>query len=178
MAGILVMVIGLGALLDRVGRVCWARHWPLLFLPLGIFLVLLSEPSGWPLGNVEGFWETLVVPTVLQHRLATLLVIGLGLFEWRVHVGGLGLTRWRFVFPLLCLVGGALLLTHSHTLFSIKREFLIEVSHAAIGVLAVLVGTGRWLELRLPLPANRFPAFLWTLSMVLVGLVLLFYRET
>lgn len=177
-AGVFVLVIGLGAMLDRTGRARWARHWPLLFLALGIFLVLVGEPRGWPLGNVEGFWETLVVPTVLQHRLATLLVIGLGLLEWRVQVGGLGHTRWRFVFPVLCTAGGALLLTHSHTLFSIKSEFLIEVSHASLGVLAVLVGAGRWLELRLPPPANQLPGLLWTIGLVLIGVVLLFYRET
>ena len=51
------------------------------------------------------------------------------------------------------------------------------MSHNAIGVLAVLMGVGRWLEIRLPAGANRFPGFLWPACMVLVSWVLIFYRE-
>jgi len=175
-AGLLVLITGICAMLDRAGRVRFVRHWPLLFLLLALFLILFGEPNGWPLGK-EGFWETLIIPDVLQHRLATLLVVGLALFEWRVRVGGLTHTHWRFAFPLLCLAGGALLLTHSHTAFAVKSEFLIEASHNAIGFLAVEMGIGRWLELRLPKPVNRLPGLLWTACLMLVGFVLLFYRE-
>jgi putative copper resistance protein D len=115
---------------------------------------------------------------VLTHRLATLLVVGLAVFEWRVRAGPLGGTRWRFAFPLLCVAGGALLLTHSHAVGALKWAFLIEVSHNALGVLAVLMGIGRWLELRLPEAARRAPAGLWLACMTLAGLVLLFYRES
>jgi len=176
-AGLLVLMTGCCAMLDRTGKVRPARHWPLLFLLLGLFLLLFGEPNGWPFGY-EGFWETLVSPGVLQHRLATMLVFFLAFFEWRVHVGeSPGNHRWRYVFPLLCAAGGALLLTHSHSPFVSKWAYLIEVSHNAIGFLAVLMGIGRWLELRLSPPANRLPGFLWTACMILVGLVLLFYRE-
>lgn len=173
-SGLLVLIIGTCAVLDRTGKVRLARHWPLLFLLLALFIPLYTEPTGF---SNEGFWETLVIPEELQHRLAALLVMGLGLFEWRVRVGRLGHTRWCFVFPLLCLTGSALLLTHSHTVFALKSAFLIEISHNAIGILAVGVGVGRWLELRLPKPTNRLPGFLWTACVILVGLVLFFYRE-
>ncbi len=43
----------------------------------------------------------------------------------------------------------ALLLTHSHSVFALKWAYLIEVSHNAIGILAVLAGAGGWLELRM-----------------------------
>jgi putative copper resistance protein D len=169
-------LIGLAALLDKIGKFRWTRHWPLLFLLLAAFMLVIAEPNGWPLGS-EGFWETMVVPGVIQHRLATFLVVGLALFEWRVQVGGLAETRWRFAFSLLCLAGGALMLTHSHSVFAIKWAFLIEVSHNAIGLLAVLIGASRWLELRLPSPVSRFPACFWPMCLMLAGLVLLFYRE-
>ena len=175
-SGLLVLIVGLAAVLDRTGKFPWARNWPLLFLLVGVFLVLIGEPNGWPLGY-EGFWETLVIPSVIQHRLATAVVIGLALFEWRVRVGGLAVTRWRYAFPVLCITGGALLLTHSHTLLTIKSQFLIEVSHSLLGFLGVMMGVGRLLELRLPSPANRLPGWLWAMSLVLTGLVLLFYRE-
>ncbi len=175
-SGLIVLIAGLIAVLDRTGKFPWARHWPFLFMPLGIFLVLVGEPNGWPLGY-ESFWETLIIPSVIQHRSSTLVVIGLALFEWRVRVGGLARTRWRYAFPLLCMIGGALLLTHSHTLLAIKDQFLIEVSHSMLGFFAVMTGVGRWLELRLPAPTNRLPGWIWSFSLVMVGLVLLFYRE-
>jgi putative copper resistance protein D len=177
MAGLLVLAMGLLALLERGWGLRWARHWPLLFFGLGGFLFIQAEPTVWPLGP-EGFWETLFDPSVLQHRLATLLVFGLGWFEWRVQTGKFADTRRPYVFPVLCLIGGVVLLTHSHTALGFKAEFLIEVSHALLGFLAVLVGCGRWLELRLPPPANRLPGLLWTTAFLLTGVVLVFYRET
>jgi copper resistance protein D len=153
-----------------------ARHWPLLFLTLAAFLFLFAEPTVWPLGP-ESFWTTLIAPGVLQHRLATVLVVALAFSEWRVRVGGLAMTRWRFAFPLLCAAGGALLLTHSHSVFATRSEFLIEVSHAVLGLLALFVGVGRWLELRLPAPSNRAAGLLSAVCLIGVGLVLLFYRE-
>jgi len=174
-SGLIVFLAGLAALLERTGRAPWGRHWPLLFFLLAGFLLLYAEPNGWPLGN-ESFWGTLVVPGVLQHRLATLLVAGLAAFEWRVRAGRLAGTRWRYAFPILCLVGGALLLTHSHTSFALKETFLIEVSHNALGLLAVITGVGRLLELRLP-RGSALAGYLWTVGLTLTGVVLLFYRE-
>jgi putative copper resistance protein D len=176
MSGLLVLLVAVAAALDRSGKVAFARHWPLTFLTLAAFVFVFAEPTVWPRGD-ESFWATLASPAVLQHRLAVLLVIGLALFEWRVRVGGLAATRWRFAFPLLCVTGGAMLLTHSHTVFATRQVFLIELSHAILGLLAVLVGVGRWLELRLPANEARIAGRLWTVCLMLVGLVLMFYRE-
>jgi copper resistance protein D len=175
-AGLIVLLTGMTALLFRTGRAPWAQHWPLLFLLLSIFLLFYAEPTGWPLGT-EGFWSTLIVPGVLQHRLATLLVAILAMFEWRVQTGRLAGTQWRFAFPFLCIIGGALLLTHSHSAFALKQAFLIEVSHNVLGFFAVLMGVGRLLELRYPKPINEVFGFVWSLCLILLGLVLFFYQE-
>jgi putative copper resistance protein D len=82
------------------------------------------------------------------------------------------------VFPLLCGIGGALLLTHTHSIFAIKRTFLIEASHNAIGIFAVLLGASGWLELRLPGREGRVAGLIWPIFLTLVGVVLLFYQET
>ncbi len=175
-SGIFVILIGLGAFTSAVTRWRWARHWPLIFIPFALFLVAAGEPNGWPLGP-EPFWGTLIAPEVLQHRLATLLVVVLGLVEWRVTAGGLASTRWSYVFPILLLAGGGLLLTHSHSVFSITWAFLIEVSHNAIGVLAVFAGAGAWIQLKLPDREGRIAGIIWPVCLTLIGIVLLFYRE-
>jgi putative copper resistance protein D len=177
MAGLFVFSMGLLALLERTGRARWARHWPLLLLGLAAFMFVRNDPRAWPLGPA-GFWESMALPDVLQHRLVVLLVVGLGLFEWLVRIGALARPGWRLVFPVLCAVGGGLLLTHSHAMFNLKSEFLAEVSHAPMGVLGVFMGWGRWLELRLPRGEGVLPGWVWAASLVLIGGILLFYRET
>jgi putative copper resistance protein D len=53
------------------------------------------------------------------------------------------------VFPILCAFGGILLVTHAHTPFEIKRDYLVQSTHLAMGLLALIMAAGRWLELRL-----------------------------
>lgn len=176
-SGLLLLLIAGVAVLDRLKIARWARHWPLLFLPFALLLQVIVEPTGWPLGD-EGFFAPLKNPSVVQHRLASLLPLFIGLMEWRVQTGALANTRWRYTFPSLCFLGAAVLLTHTHVATGLKAEFLIEVSHAGIALFAVLAGIGRWLELRLPPPAPRLTGVLWTGSLMAIGFLLLFYRET
>ncbi|HYE93567.1 MAG TPA: CopD family protein, partial [Terriglobales bacterium] len=173
-AGFFVVLMGLGAIAERLGA-RWARHWPLVFLGLAAFLFVRNDPKAWPLGPT-GFWESLTLPDVLQHRIFVVLVIAFGVFEWAVRTGRLRPRPWGYVFPLLCAVGGGLLLTHSHAMFNLKEEFLTEVTHAPIGLLGAFAGWGRWLELRLPEGSAR-AGWLWTLCFTAVGVVLLVYRE-
>ncbi len=175
-AGLFVLAMGLLAWLERSRRARWARHWPLLFLGLAAFLFVRNDPRAWPLGPA-GFWESMALPDVLQHRMAVALIVGLALFEWLVRRGRLRSRGWSYVFPLLCAGGGALLLTHSHAMWNLKAEFLTEITHTPLGILAVFTGWGRWLELRLPPPENRLPGRVWAGSMMLLGALLLFYRE-
>jgi hypothetical protein len=94
-----------------------------------------------------------------------------------VRTGRIRSPRAALVFPILCSVGGALLLTHSHASLNIKSEYLIEVTHAPLGVLAMLVGWGRWLELRLPPGERALPGQVWSVCLALVGVMLLLYHE-
>ena len=176
-AGFFVFVMGLLALADQAGWSRWARHWPLGFLGLAAFLFVRNDPRAWPLGPA-GFWESMVLPDVLQHRLVVLLVVALAVFEWMVRAGRLTHPGGRLIFPLLCGSGGALLLTHSHAMFNLKSEFLTEVSHAPMGLFGVVMAWGRWLELRLPPADRRIPGWIWAACMTIIGLILLGYRET
>ena len=173
-AGFFVLAMGGLVALERLGmRV--ARHWPLVFLGLAGFIFLRSDPRAWPLGPA-GFWESLALPDVLQHRAFVALIVTFAVFEWMVRTRRLPVRPWGYVFPLLCAVGGGLLLTHSHAMFNLKEEFLTELTHAPIGVLGVFAGWARWLELRLPDAAGA-PAWFWTGCLIAVGLLLIVYRE-
>jgi len=173
-AGFFVLTMGLLAALERLG-VRAARHWPLVFLGLATFLFLRNDPRAWPLGPA-GFWESFMLPDVLQHRAFVVLIVAFAVFEWMVRTERLPSRPWGHVFPLLCAVGGGLLLTHSHAMFNLKDEFLAEVTHTPLGILGAFAGWGRWLELRLP-GSGRGPGWLWTLCLIAVGLILVVYRE-
>ena len=176
-AGIFVLVMGLLALVHATGLARWARHWPLVFLGLAGFLLVRNDPGAWPLGPL-GFWESMRYPEVLQHRIFVLLVIAFGIFEWLVRTDRVHLHGAALVFPLLCAVGGGLLLTHSHAGLNLKQEYLIEITHVPLGVLAMVTGWSRWLELRLPPSAGRLPGRIWPIAFTLIGVALVLYRES
>jgi copper resistance protein D len=175
-AGLFVLAIGVLALLERSGRAPWARHWPLLFLTLAGFLFVRSDPEVWPLGDV-GFFASFRDPEVVQHRIFVVLLAAFALFEWRVRVGAWRRTGAALVFPLLTALGGALLLTHSHALSNVKEQLLIEITHVPLALCGITAGWARWVELRLESREGRLAAWVWPIAFVLVGIVLLIYRE-
>jgi putative copper resistance protein D len=175
-AGLLVLAIGLLALAERTGRASWARHWPLLFLGLAAFLFIRSDPEVWPLGEI-GFFGSLRDPEVVQHRIFVALIAAFGLFEWRVRMSRLRHPGAALVFPLITALGGALLLTHSHALSNIKEQLLIEITHVPLALCGISAGWARWLELRLDEPGSRIASWIWPVAFVLVGIILLLYRE-
>jgi len=183
-AGMIVLAAGALALISRLPRQRWARHWPLLFLGLSIFILLRADPECWPLGP-RPFWASFTAPDVLEHRLYVLIVAAFAIFEWGVESGRLRWPRARFVFPVLCAAGGALLLTHTHASGDGTDEVFAELSHTPIALLGAAAGWGRWLELRLDDPAGglqesrprRIAGWVWPACLVLIGLLLLNYRE-
>ncbi len=175
-AGIMVLLAGLLAMLGRWERARWARHWPLAFLGLALFLFLRADPEAWPLGP-RGFWASFYNPEDLQHRLYILLIVSFVAFEWSVQTQRLRSSKAALVFPAVCALGGALLLTHNHTLGNVKEELLTEMSHTAIALFAVFAGWTRWLELRGSGRGKLIAAWVWPMCLVCIGLVLLNYRE-
>jgi len=171
-----VLLAGLLAVAARAGW-RWARNWPLAFLALAVFLFLLADAEYWPLGPVP-FWRGFLVAEAVQHRLAVLLIVAFALFERRVQTGSAASPATALVFPFVCFLGGALLLTHSHSLNNPKDELLVELSHASIAILGVAAGWSRWLELRLPDGPRRAISWIWPICLILVGALLLDYRES
>lgn len=175
-AGLVVLIAGLLAILGRWDSARWARHWPLAFLGLAIFLFVRADPEAWPLGP-RSFWASFYSPEDLQHRLFILLIVSFVAFEWSVQTQRLQSAKAALVFPAVCALGGALLLTHNHTLGNIKEELLTEISHTAIALCAVFAGWSRWLELRATGRGKRIATWVWPVCLVCIGLLLLNYRE-
>lgn len=180
-SGLVVLLAGMLALLARFECARWARHWPLVFLGLAVFLVFRADPEAWPLGP-RGFWDSFYNPEDLQHRLYILLVVSFVAFEWGVQTRRVLSRRTALVFPLVCALGGAFLLTHNHALGNVKEELLTEISHTTIAILAVFAGWSRWLEVRAPREVfgrvRRIVSAAWPACLILIGLVLLNYRES
>ncbi len=176
-SGAIVLLVGLLALGARVPALSWARNWPLAFLALAVFLFLRADPENWPLGP-RGFWESFLVAEVLQHRLFVVLIVLFGFFEWGVTTGRISSPRAALVFPGVCAVGGALLLTHAHPLGNIRQELLSELSHIPLGILGVVAGWSRWLEWRTADNSRGILCYIWPACFVLVGVILLNYRES
>lgn len=177
-SGLIVLAAGVLALLGRLPKAQWARSWPLVFAGLAVFILLRGDPESWPLGP-RPFWASMFVPDTMQHRFYALLILAFAVFEWGIQTGRWH-SRWTAaVFPLLCALGGALLLTHNHSVGNVKDELLAELSHTPIALLGATAGWSRWLELRLPdKKESRFASYVWPICLIFVGLVLLNYRES
>jgi putative copper resistance protein D len=175
-AGLIVLVAGLLAVAARFPARRVARYWPLAFLGLAVFLFFRADPENWPLGP-RSFWQSFAVAEVLQHRLFTLLIVVFAIFETGVATGRISSPRAALVFPAVCVTGGALLLTHAHPLANIREELLSELSHLILGILAVVAGCSRWLQIRAP-GYPQIVSSVWPVCFMLMGVILMNYRES
>jgi copper resistance protein D len=176
-AGLIVLVAGLLAFASRFAGMRWARFWPLSFAALSVFILLRADPENWPLGP-RPFWASFSAPDVLQHRAAALLILCFAAFECAVQAGILR-ARWAsLIFPMMCALGAAVLLTHNHAPSDMGEDLLASLSHTPIALLGATAGWTRWLELRLPPGrSSRIAGFVWPLFLGAAGLILLNYRE-
>lgn len=177
-AGLIVLAAGAFAFVARFPTQRWARNWPLLFLALAPFILLRGDPDTWPLGP-RPFWASFAEPEVLEHRIFASLIAAFACFEWAIATHRLASQRAALVFPAICAAGGALLLTHMHGFGDDARnEMLVGLSHSAIAALGVTAGWARWLQIRSPdSRTTRVAAWMWPACFVLVGILLLDYRE-
>jgi putative copper resistance protein D len=177
-AGLIVLLAGLLAFASRFPGMRWARFWPLAFGGLSIFILLRADPECWPLGP-RPFWASFSAPDVLAHRAAALLILCFAVFECAVQAGKLRV-RWApLIFPTMCALGAAVLLTHNHAPSDMAEDLLASLSHTPIALLGATAGWTRWLELRLPPSrSSKIAGLAWPLLLAAAGLILLNYRET
>jgi len=181
-AGLFLTIMGVLAIASYLKNrhLEWTKYWPVGFMGLSIFLFFRSDAETWPLGPI-GFWEsTFGNGEVFQHRIATTVAMVIGYMELqaRLHPER---RKIQFILPILSAFGGILLLTHAHAEFELKSEFLIQATHTTMGLLAVIMASGRWLELRMVTPdgyqEGRVAGVVSMVAMLLIGVLMIFYRE-
>ncbi len=181
-SGLFLTIMGLLAIASYVKNrhLAWTKYWPIGFMGLSIFLFFRSDAETWPLGPI-GFWEsTFKNGEVFQHRIATTVAMVIGYMELqaRLHPER---RKIQFILPILSAFGGILLLTHAHAEFELKSEFLIQATHTTMGLLAMIMASGRWLELRMVTPdgyqEGRIAGVISMVAMLLIGVLMVFYRE-
>jgi copper resistance protein D len=102
------------------------------------------------------------------------------IFQWRVETNRVHSHAAALVFPVVGALGGVVLLTHTHGLSNVKEQLLVELSHTALAIFAVIAGWSRWLELRLPSenPTRKYLAWVWPVCFILIGVILMDYHES
>lgn len=179
-AGAALIVMAIGSFLEglRARRLRWARRWPLVFVLLAIFLFVRNDPEAWPFGPV-GFLESMRIPEMVQHRLSIVLLLALGMVEHLGRGGQVRQSRWAYIFPSLCLVGGFMLFGHTHDLgvAADDSQTYIALQHGVMATFALLAGLSRWFQLRQH-QEGRWFGRLWPLFVFLLGLqMFVFYKE-
>jgi putative copper resistance protein D len=175
-AGLILLGMSLYALAGFAAGAKWGRHWPLGFVVLAVFIFLRASAN-------EGTWPFGAAPVSgvgsegIQHRMAAVLVLAIGLVEWRARAGRRPGGALAYVFPVLGAAGGVLLLAHSHTAFELKPSYLVQITHSTMGAFAGLMVVARWLELRLVPPSGRLAGAAASAAMLIIALILVFYRE-
>lgn len=181
-SGIFLTVMGVLAIASYIKNrhLAWTKYWPIGFMGLSIFLFFRSDAETWPLGPI-GFWaSTFGNGEVFQHRIATTVAMVIGYMELKARLHP-EQRKIQFILPILSAFGGILLLTHAHAEFELKSEFLIQATHTTMGLLAVIMASGRWLELRMETPEGfqegRIAGLVSMVAMLLIGVLMMFYRE-
>ncbi len=148
---------------------------PVLLGAGGLFLMIFSDFDAWPLSSEKPITD----PEVLAHKIfATLMMIialGTSLVRRRKDAD-VGRLQAHLV-AVLALAGGGILFTHVHTGAPYSEVAMgVYIHHFYIGVLALLCGGVKMLELAVP-GKRRLWDTIWVLLLFVVSFALVKYNE-
>ncbi len=140
-SGVFVLLVGLLALLEPRLAERWPPlryHWSVLFLLPGIYLLIWSDPESWPLGDQTLHHVITQNMQVLQHKLFSLLLLGLGVVEFFRVRRNLQSLLVVSVFPVVAALGSLLLFYHDPTAHAggmdqAAHQAMQSVQHQHIG---------------------------------------------
>ena len=116
-AGWALVGVGLLALASLVSSKLRAHQclWPVLFVLAGVYLALWSDGEIWPRGNLSWAWLLQHDAEARQHKIYSVLLIGIGILEY-VRIRGSLRGFWKtWAFPVLAAIGACMLMIHDHT---------------------------------------------------------------
>jgi uncharacterized membrane protein len=157
----------------RPRRFPWNAASAPLWVAFGVYLIPSSDPESWPYGP-QRFTEIFEDPLVLQHKLLALLPIVIGTIVLLRGTGRLASRRLARALAGLAIAGGLTLFFHFH---DGRIHFdAIYFQHALMGTTALGVGVALLVGTRTDAP-RRWLTWAWPTFLVLMGIVLLAYRE-
>ncbi len=182
LAGVFLLLIGLGEVRQAMAwqSLAWTRVLlPSALIVAGIFLLIWSDHDAWPIGSLS-FFETFGGrdPEVLQHKMYGILALAVGSVELLRRAGWPGHAVWAAPLPLFAIVGGLMLLSHSHGDHPAAHK--IALHHAMMGTMAIVAGSSKFISgwRSRQLHAERsYWELLWACLVVAIGLQLLIYSE-
>src|SRR6267154_1602069 len=184
LAGFLVILSGLFLLGEDKLRQRWPSTrfaWPACFLVCGLFLLVFSDTELWPFGPQSWWYGLTHNPEDLQHKTFALILLALGIIEVQ-RARGILKSAWAgWVFPILAAFGSVLLLFHEHHTGMHGADHMstmarIQAEHLSFAVTGFGIGAFRGLS-EVPTRWQVLFARLWPLLMIVLGVLLLLYRE-
>jgi len=183
-AGFLVMLAGVFILFESklVRRWPLVKYvWPSCFLLAGLFVLIWSDTELWPFGHRQWLEALRNNPEVLQHKVFAALLLVLGAIEWQRARGVLKAAWSAWVFPVVAIVGSVILIFHHHQGGMVGEHHMetmarIQSEHMSYTVSGLMIGLAKGLS-ELKVPGRQFLSKLWPLFMVVLGALLMFYRE-
>jgi len=184
LAGVLVAVAGIfmlfqGSLTSRWPAVKFV--WPACFLLAGIFVLIWSDTELWPFGHRHWLEALQNNREVLQHKTFAVLLLGLGVIEWQRARGVLKAVWSAWIFPVIAIVGSIILIFHQHEGGMVGEHHMetmarIQSEHMSYTVIGLGIGLTKGLSEMKGRSAVIFGKA-WPALMVLLGILLVFYRE-
>lgn len=184
LAGFFVIVGGVFMLFQGSFEERWRGTkyiWPASFLVSGAFLLVWSDTELWPFGHRQWLEALQNNREVLQHKTFAVLLLVLGIIELLRASGRLKAAWGGWVFPAVAIVGSILLLFHEHEggMHGANHMAVMErikSEHLGFALAGFGIGLSKGLS-EGKAPWRGVFAKLWPLLMVVLGVLLLFYRE-
>ena len=155
--------------------------WPVCFLVSGLFLLVFSDTELWPFGSQSWWYGLTHNPEDLQHKTFAVILLALGIIEVQ-RARGILKSGWAgWVFPVLAAFGSVLLLFHKHHTGMHGAEHMsamarIQSEHLSFAVTGFGIGAFKGLS-EVSTRWQVMYARLWPLLMIVLGVLLVLYRE-
>jgi hypothetical protein len=155
--------------------------WPASFLASGLFVLVCSDTELWPFGHRPWLDAMTHNAEVLQHKTFAVLLLVLGLIEWRRARGTLTAVWSGWVFPVLAIGGSLLLLVHQHEggmhgPDHMQRMARIQSEHLSYSIVGGCLALTKGLS-EIETDWRKAFNWIWPLVMMVLGILLTLYRE-